>query len=225
MKITKNRKEVLKKIDNNKYYTIEEATVLIKDISFTKFDSSVDLAINLYIRKTNKIIRGIVTLPHGTGKNIRILALVTQDKLTEAKEANATYIGLDEYLDKIKNGWLDFDVIVTMPMIMTKLATLGKILGPRRLMPNIGTISMEPGKAIKEIKSGKIDFITDRYGIIHVSIGKISFSSKKIEENALELIKSLKHTMLKGTYVKSIYISSTMSPSIKINTNILDKKL
>ncbi|MDH3004067.1 MAG: 50S ribosomal protein L1, partial [Flavobacteriia bacterium] len=130
MKITKKRKEVLKKIDNNKYYTIEEATVLIKDISFTKFDSSVDLAINLYIRKTNKIIRGIVTLPHGTGKNIRILALVTQDKLTEAKEANATYIGLDEYLDKIKNGWLDFDVIVTMPMIMTKLAPLGKILGP-----------------------------------------------------------------------------------------------
>ncbi|WGH26367.1 MAG: 50S ribosomal protein L1 [Candidatus Bostrichicola ureolyticus] len=223
MKLTKKRKEVLKKIDKNKYYTLEEATVLIKDISFTKFDSSVDLSINLYTK--NKIIRGIVTLPNGTGKDIRILALVTQDKFIEAKEANATYIGLDEYLEKIKNGWLDFDVIVTMPMIMTKLAPLGKILGPRGLIPNpnIGTISIEPGKAIKEIKSGKIEFITDRYGIIHVSIGKISFSSKNIEENAIELFKVLNNLLktLKGTYVKSIYISSTMSTSIKINTNIL----
>ncbi|WGH27388.1 MAG: 50S ribosomal protein L1 [Candidatus Bostrichicola ureolyticus] len=223
MKLTKKRKEVLKKIDKNKYYTLEQATVLIKDISLTKFDSSVDLAINLYTK--NKIIRGIVTLPNGTGKDIRILALVTQDKFIEAKEANATYIGLDEYLEKIKNGWLDFDVIVTMPMIMTKLAPLGKILGPRGLIPNpnIGTISLEPGKAIKEIKSGKIEFITDRYGIIHVSIGKISFSSKNIEENAIELFKVLNNLLktLKGTYVKSIYISSTMSPSIKINTNIL----
>lgn len=224
-KLTKNRKKVQKKIIKNNNYTLEEASKLIKDINFTKFDSSINLTVNLGVdpRKPNQMIRGISILPNGTGKIKRILALVTPDKESSVKEVGADYIGLDEYLKKIKDGWLEFDIIVTMPMIMIKLGPLGKILGPRGLMPNpkSGTVTMDPALSIKEIKSGKIDFKVDKYGIIHTIIGKSSFSSEQIKENISIIISSiqkLKPSTAKGTYIKSIYLSSTMSPSILIDT-------
>lgn len=223
-KLTKNKKIVYKKIDNNKKYTLEEASVLIKDITFTRFDASIDLTVNLGVdpRKPNQMVRGTAILPYGTGKKVRVLALVSSDKELESKEAGADYIGLDKYLNKIKEGWLDFDAIVTMPMIMVKLGPLGKILGPRGLMPNpkIGNVTMDPSKAISEIKSGKISFKVDKYGIIHTSIGKITFSNKQIKKNISELIQTLyrlKPSSAKGVYLKSIYLSSTMSPSIYID--------
>lgn len=223
-KLTKNKKIVYKKIDNNKKYTLEEASLLIKDISYTRFDASIDLNVNLGIdsRKPNQMVRGTVKLPYGTGKKIRVLALVSLDKELESKKAGADYIGLEEYLQKIKNGWLDFDEIVTMPMIMVKLGPLGKILGPRGLMPNpkTGNVTMDPSKAILEIKSGKINFKADKYGIIHNSIGRVSFNNEQIKKNISELIQALyklKPSTAKGGYLKSIYLSSTMSPSIYID--------
>lgn len=223
-KLTKNKKIVYQKIDNNKKYTLEEASLLIKDITFTRFDASIDLTVNLGVdpRKPNQMVRGTANLPYGTGKKVKILALVSSDKEVESKQAGADYIGLDEYIQKIKNGWLDFDIIVTMPMIMIKLGPLGKILGPRGLMPNpkTGNVTMDPSKAILEIKSGKITFKVDKYGIIHTSIGKISFNQEQIKKNIFELIQTLyrlKPSTAKGSYLKSIYLSSTMSPSIYID--------
>lgn len=223
-KLTKNKKRVYQKIDNKKKYTLEEAAVLIKDISFTRFDASIDLTVNLGVdpRKPNQMVRGTAKLPYGTGKKVRILALVSSDKELESQNAGADYIGLDEYIEKIKTGWLDFDVIVTMPMMMIKLGPLGKILGPRGLMPNpkTGNVTMDPVNAILEIKSGKITFKVDKYGIIHTSIGKISFNKDKIKKNVSEVIQTLyrlKPSTSKGSYVKSIYLSSTMSPSIYID--------
>ncbi len=226
-KLTKNRKSVIEKIDNSKLYSLEEACTLLKDVTTTKFDSSVDLAIRLGVdpKKANEMIRGVVSLPHGTGKDMKVLALVTPDKEDEAKKAGADYIGLDEFIDKIKNGWVDVDVIVTMPSVMPKLGPLGKVLGPRGLMPNpkTGTVTMDIGKAITDIKGGKIDFKVDKTGIIHASVGKVSFTADKIKDNANELINTivkLKPSSLKGTYVKSISISSTMSPGIAIETKV-----
>ncbi len=224
-KLTKNRKAVLAKYNPEKEYSLVDAAALLKDISFTKFDSSVDVDIRLGVdpKKSDQMVRGVVSLPHGTGKDIKVLALVTPDKEAEAKEAGADYVGLDEYLDKIKGGWTDIDVIVTMPAVMGKLGPLGRVLGPRGLMPNpkSGTVTMEIGKAVAEVKAGKIDFKVDKYGIIHAGIGKISFDAQKIKENAQELVQALiklKPTAAKGTYVKSIYLSSTMSPGIAIDT-------
>jgi len=223
-KLSKKRREALSKIDKNKLYSLAEATKLVKEISTTKFDPSVDIAVRLGVdpRKANQMVRGVVTLPHGTGKDLKVLALVTPDKEEEAKAAGADYVGLDEYLEKIKDGWTDIDVIVTMPSVMRKLGPLGRILGPRGLMPNpkTGTVTMEIGKAVNEVKAGKIDFKVDKTGIIHAAIGKASFDAKKIEENAEELlstIQKLKPSAAKGTYVKSIGLSSTMSPGIKID--------
>jgi large subunit ribosomal protein L1 len=222
-KITKNQKQSRSKIDPLSFYSIEDASKLVKEISTTKFDASVDLAIRLGVdpKKANQMVRGIVTLPHGTGKKIRVLALVTPDKESEAIEAGADYVGLDEYLQKIKDGWTDVDVIVTMPSVMGKLGPLGRVLGPRGLMPNpkTGTVTMDIKKAISDVKGGKIDFKVDKSAIIHSSIGKVSFSADKIFENADELIKTivkLKPSTTKGTYIKSIYMSSTMSPSVPI---------
>lgn len=222
--LTKNRKMVLAKYDKQKAYTLQEAAKLVKEITFTKFDASVDLDIRLGIdpRKSNQMVRGVVTLPHGTGKQTRVLVLCTPDKENEAKEAGADYVGLDEYIEKIKGGWTDVDVIITMPSVMGKIGALGKILGPRGLMPNpkSGTVTMEIGKAVKEVKMGKIDFKVDKNGIIHSSIGKVSFNETQIYENALEFIRTiikLKPTSAKGTYIKSLYLSSTMSPGIKID--------
>lgn len=223
-KLTKNKKKVYQKIDNNKLYTLEASALLIKEITFTHFDASIDLTVNLGVdpRKPHQMVRGTANLPYGTGKKVRILALVSSDKEREAKEAGADYIGLDEYLQKIKNGWLDFDVIVTMPMIMIKLGPLGKILGPRGLMPNpkTGNVTINPSQAILEIKSGKISFKVDKYGIIHTPIGRISFTHDKIQKNITEVIQTLyrlKPSTAKGSYIKSIYLSSTMSPSISID--------
>ena len=224
---TKNQKELISKVDPNKTYTLREASSLVKEITFTKFDASIDLAIRLGVdpKKATEMVRGIVTLPHGTGKNVKVLALVSADKENEAKEAGADFFGLDEYLQKIKDGWTDIDIIVTMPSVMGRLGPLGKILGPRGLMPNpkTGTVTMDIKKAISDIKGGKIDFKVDKTGIIHASIGKVSFSADKIFENADELIKTvekIKPSTSKGAYIKSIFMSSTMSQSISIDTKL-----
>ncbi len=223
-KLTKNQKEAVAKIDKSKFYSVEEASALIKDITNVKFDASIDLAVRLGVdpKKANQMVRGVVTLPHGTGKDVKVLALVTPDKEAEAKEAGADFVGLDEYLNKIKAGWTDVDVIVTMPSVMGKLGPLGRILGPRGLMPNpkTGTVTMNVAKAVSDVKSGKIDFKVDKTGIIHAAIGKVSFSVEKIAGNAQELLSTivkLKPTGAKGTYIKSIFISSTMSPSVSVD--------
>lgn len=227
--LTKKQKEAHAKVDKDKLYTIDEASALVKDVNTTKFDASVDLAVRLGVdpKKANQMVRGVVSLPHGTGKDVKVLALVTPDKEAEAKEAGADFVGLDEYLDKIKNGWTDVDVIVTMPAVMGKLGPLGRVLGPRGLMPNpkAGTVTVEVGKAVSDVKSGKIDFKVDRYGIIHAAIGKVSFTPEKIKENAAELVSTLvklKPTTAKGTYMRSITISSTMSPGIHIDPKSLN---
>ena len=224
-KLTKKYKEALSKIEADKLYNLTEASKKVKEISFTKFDASVDIAVRLGVdpRKANQMVRGVVTLPHGTGKDVRVLALVTPDKEAEAKAAGADHVGLDDYLQKIKDGWTDVDVIVTMPAVMGKLGPLGRVLGPRGLMPNpkTGTVTMEIGKAVQEVKAGKIDFRVDKTGIVHASIGKVSFSAEKLVESANELIQTLiklKPSTAKGTYIKSIYLSSTMSPSVAIDT-------
>ena len=226
-RLTKKQKEAVAKIDKSKIYSLQEASVLVKDITNTKFDASVDLAIRLGVdpRKANQMVRGIVSLPHGTGKNMKVLALVTPDKAQEATDAGADYVGLDEYLDKIKGGWTDVDVIITMPSVMGKLGPLGRVLGPRGLMPNpkTGTVTMDVAKAVTEVKAGKIDFKVDKTGIVHAAIGKTSFSADKIQENAQELlttIMKLKPTSAKGVYVKSIFMSSTMSPSISVDSKV-----
>tara|TARA_B100000809_G_scaffold266343_1_gene328610 strand:- start:3028 stop:3714 length:687 start_codon:yes stop_codon:yes gene_type:complete len=223
MAITKNKKEAQAKVEKNKLYSVKEASALLKEITYTKFDASVDLAVRLGVdpRKANQMVRGVVSLPHGTGKDMKVLALVTPDKEEEAKAAGADYVGLDEYLEKIKNGWTDVDVIVTMPAIMGKLGPLGRVLGPRGLMPNpkTGTVTMDVAKAVAEVKAGKIDFKVDKTGIVHAPIGKASFSAEKLEENAMELLTTLnklKPTASKGIYMKSVFMSSTMSPSIAI---------
>lgn len=222
-RLSKNRKEVLTKYDPNKAYGLTEAASLVKDITTAKFDASVDLSVRLGVdpRKANQMVRGVVTLPHGTGKSVRVLVLCTPDREEEATAAGADYVGLDEYIDKIKNGWTDVDVIITMPSVMGKVGALGRILGPRGLMPNpkTGTVTMEVGKAVSEVKAGKIDFKVDKYGIIHASIGKVSFESAKIEDNARELMQTimkLKPTAAKGIYVKGISMSSTQSPGIRV---------
>ena len=226
-RLTKKQKEARAKVDAKKTYTLDEASSLVKELTNVKFDASVDLAIRLGVdpRKANQMVRGVVTLPHGTGKNVRVLALVTPDKEAEAQEAGADYVGLDEYLQKIKDGWTDVDVIVTMPSVMGKLGPLGRVLGPRGLMPNpkTGTVTMDVKKAVSDVKGGKIDFKVDKTGIVHASIGKASFDADKIRDNADELLKTimkLKPSTTKGTYVKSIFMSSTMSPSISIDTKI-----
>jgi large subunit ribosomal protein L1 len=223
-KLTKNRKVALEKIEEGKQYTLEEATGLVKDISKTKFDASVDLDVRLGIdpRKSNQMVRGIVTLPHGTGKVFKVLVLCTPEKEEEAKAAGADYVGLDEYIDKIKKGWTDVDVIITMPPVMAKVGQLGRILGPRGLMPNpkTGTVTMEVGKAVEEVKKGKIDFKVDKYGIIHSAIGKVSFEPNKLADNIREfvgMVNKLKPAASKGTYISSVYLSSTMSPGLKID--------
>jgi large subunit ribosomal protein L1 len=225
-KISKNRKEVLSNVDLNKLYTLEEASSLVKDLSKVKFDESVDLAVRLGVdpKQANQMVRGVASLPHGTGKDLKVLALVTADKEDEAKNAGADYVGLDEYIDKIKGGWTDIDVIITMPAVMGKLGALGKVLGPRGLMPNpkSGTVTMDIGKAVADVKKGKIDFKVDKTGIIHAAIGKVSFDANKISENASELIQTinkLKPTASKGTYLKSITLSSTMGVGLSIDTN------
>ncbi|HPR32675.1 MAG TPA: 50S ribosomal protein L1 [Prolixibacteraceae bacterium] len=222
-RITKNKKLALSKLEKGKLYSLTEASELVKEITTTKFDASVDIDVRLGVdpRKANQMVRGVVTLPHGTGKEVRVLALVTPDKEQEAAEAGADFVGLDEYLEKIKGGWADVDVIITMPPVMGKLGPLGRFLGPRGLMPNpkSGTVTMEIGKAIREIKQGKIDFKVDKYGIVHTSIGKVSFTPDKIMDNAREFVSTiikLKPVAAKGTYIKSIYLSSTMSPGIQV---------
>ena len=225
-KVSKKRKSILTKYDKDKTYSLKEASSVVKEITTTKFDSSVDLAVRLGVdpKKADQNIRGIVTLPNGTGKNVKVLALVTPDKEKEAIDAGADFTGLDEYLQKIKEGWTDVDVIVTMPSVMGKLGPLGKVLGPRGLMPNpkTGTVTMDIFKAVSDVKSGKIDFRVDKSGIIHASIGKVSFDADKIYENSLELIQNilkLKPSSSKGTYLKSISMSSTMSPGLNVDTN------
>ena len=225
-KISKNRKEALLDLDLKKLYTIEEASSLVKELSKVKFDESVDLAVRLGVdpKQANQMVRGVASLPHGTGKDVKVLALVTADKEDEAKKAGADFVGLDEFIDKIKNGWTDVDVIITMPAVMGKIGALGKVLGPRGLMPNpkSGTVTMDVGKAVSDVKKGKIDFKVDKTGIIHAAIGKVSFDSKKISENASELIQTinkLKPTSSKGTYLKSITLSSTMGVGLSIDTN------
>ena len=225
VKLSKNRKISLEKIDAEKSYSLDEASALVKEVTTTKFDSSVDLAIRLGVdpKKANEMVRGVVSLPHGTGKSLKLLALVTPDKEEEAKKAGADLVGLDDYIEKIKKGWVDVDVIVTMPSVMGKLGPLGKVLGPRGLMPNpkTGTVTMDIAKAVSDIKGGKIDFKVDKTGIIHASIGKVSFTANKIKDNANELIKTiikLKPSGAKGTYIKSISMSSTMSPGIAIES-------
>jgi len=222
-KLTKKQKEAATKIEKSKVYSLDEAASLVKEVNYTKFDASIDLAVRLGVdpRKANQMVRGVVTLPHGTGKDVKVLALVTPDKEAEAKEAGADYVGLEEYMNKIKGGWNDIDVIITMPSIMGKIGPLGRVLGPRGLMPNpkTGTVTMDVAKAVNEVKAGKIDFKVDRYGIIHASVGKASFEAEKIRENAAELLNTLlklKPTASKGTYVKSVYMSSTMSPAIAV---------
>jgi large subunit ribosomal protein L1 len=224
MKLTKNRKAALEKYDLNQAYSLDDASKIVKDITFTKFDSSVDIDVRLGVdpRKADQMVRGVVALPHGTGRDLKVLVLCTPDKEAEAKEAGADYVGLDDLIQKIEGGWLDMDVIVTMPTVMAKVGRLGRVLGPRNLMPNpkAGTVTMEVGKAVKEIKAGKIDFKVDKFGIIHASIGKVSFSPDKIKENATELIQALvklKPSAAKGTYIKSISMSSTMSTGINVD--------
>jgi len=223
-KLTKNMKNALAKLEKGKVYPVGEAATLVKEVNCTKFDASVNLAVRLGVdpRKANQMVRGVVSLPHGTGKSVRVLALVTPDKVEEAKAAGADYSGLDEFIEKIKGGWTDIDVIVTMPSVMGKIGPLGRVLGPRGLMPNpkSGTVTMDVAKAVGEVKAGKIDFKVDRYGIVHAAIGKVSFEADKIRENAEELLKTLnklKPSSAKGTYMKSVYISSTMSPGIAVD--------
>ena len=230
-KLTKNRKTALAKVETGKVYKLGEAAALLKEITFTKFDASVDLDVRLGVdpRKSNQMVRGVVTLPHGTGKQVRVLVLCTPDKENEAKEAGADYVGLDEYIEKIKGGWTDVDVIITTPNVMAKVGALGRILGPRGLMPNskTGTGTMEVGKAVTEVKAGKIDFKVDKFGIVHSSIGKVSFTADQIIENAKEfmsMINKLKPTAAKGTYVQSIYLSSTMSPGLAVDPKSVDIK-
>ncbi len=227
-KLTKNKKLALEKIENGRAYTIEEAAQLVKEITFTKFDASVDIDVRLGVdpRKANQMVRGVVTLPHGTGKEVRVLVLCTPDKAEEAKAAGADYVGLEEYIEKLKSGWTDIDIIITMPAIMGKIGALGRILGPRGLMPNpkSGTVTMEIGKAVQEVKQGKIDFKVDKFGIVHTSIGKVNFEPEKIKDNAREfmnVIQKLKPSSAKGTYVKSVFLSSTMSPGIKLDLKSL----
>lgn len=227
--LTKKRKAVIGKYDASKSYSVADAAKIVKDITTTKFDASVDLAIRLGVdpRKANQMVRGTVTLPHGTGKTMRVLALVTPDKEAEAKAAGADYVGLDEYIEKIKGGWTDVDVIITMPSVMGKVGALGRVLGPRGLMPNpkTGTVTMEVGKAVTDSKGGKIDFKVDKAGIVHAAVGKVSFDAAKLEENANELLNTivkLKPSSAKGTYVKSVTLSSTMSPGISIDTKSLN---
>ena len=222
-RITKNKIASLDKLEKGKTYSIDEAANLVKEITFTKFDASVDIDVRLGVdpRKANQMVRGVVSLPHGTGKEVRVLALVTPDKEAEAKEAGADFVGLDDFIEKIKGGWTDVDVVITMPQVMGKVGQLGRILGPRGLMPNpkSGTVTMDVGKAVSEVKQGKIDFKVDKFGIVHTSIGKVSFEPAKIKENAVEFINTiikLKPTAAKGAYIKSIYLSSTMSPGIKV---------
>ena len=228
-KHTKNKKAALEKIEEGKLYKLTEAATLVKEITASRFDASVDIDVRLGIdpRKSNQMVRGIVTLPHGTGKEIRVLVLCTPDKEDEAKSAGADYVGLDDYIDKIKKGWTDVDVIITMPPVMAKVGQLGKVLGPRGLMPNpkSGTVTMDVGKAVEEVKQGKIDFKVDKYGIIHSPIGKASFEFGKLADNARELINTivkLKPAAAKGTYIRSLYLSSTMSPSVKVDTKAFD---
>ena len=230
-KLTKNRKLVLSKIEPNKVSKLGEAAALLKEITFTKFDASVDLDVRLGVdpRKSNQMVRGVVTLPHGTGKSVRVLVLCTPDKEKEATEAGADYVGLDEYVEKIKGGWTDVDVIITTPNVMAKVGALGRILGPRGLMPNpkTGTVTMEVGKAVKEVKAGKIDFKVDKFGIVHSSVGKIAFSAEQIADNASEFMNTilkLKPTTAKGTYVKSIFLSTTMSPGLQIDPKSVETK-
>lgn len=229
-KLTKNRKKALEKIDSEKVYKLSEAAELLKTINFTKFDASVDIDLRLGIdpRKSNQMVRGVVTLPHGTEKQTRVLVLCTPDKEQEAKDAGADFVGLDDYVEKIKGGWTDVDVIITTPSVMGKIGALGRILGPRGLMPNpkSGTVSMEVGKAVKEVKMGKIDFKVDKSGILHCSIGKISFDAVSITENAKEFINmviKLKPTAAKGTYIKSAYLSTTMSPGLRLDSKAFDE--
>lgn len=224
-RISKKRKEALAKLDASKAYTLTEACGLVKEITTTKFDASVDISVRLGVdpRKANQMVRGTVALPHGTGKDMKVLVLCTPDKEDEAKEAGADYVGLDEYIEKIKGGWTDVDVIITMPSVMGKVGALGRILGPRGLMPNpkTGTVTMDIAKAVQEVKAGKIDFRVDKFGIVHTNIAKVSFDGTKIFDNANELLSTLvkmKPAAAKGTYIKSIYVSSTMSPSIQVDT-------
>ena len=228
--LTKKRKAAVTKLELGKAYKLSEAAALVKEVSYTKFDASVDIDVRLGIdpRKSNQMVRGIVTLPHGTGKVTRVLVLCTPDKEQEAKDAGADFVGLDEYVEKIKGGWTDVDVIITMPSVMGKIGALGKILGPRGLMPNpkSGTVTMEVGKAVKEVKMGKIDFKVDKFGIIHVGVGKASMSADQLLDNAkefLNMIVKLKPSAAKGTYIKSVFMSSTMSPGIKVDAKSIDE--
>jgi len=229
-KLTKNQRLALEKIEAGKTYSLKEAAGLVKEISNSKFDASVDIDVRLGVdpRKANQMVRGVVSLPNGTGKQVKVLALCTPDQEAAAKEAGADFVGLDEYIDKIKGGWTDVDVIITMPAIMGKLGALGRILGPRGLMPNpkSGTVTNEVGKAVKEVKQGKIDFKVDKYGIVHTSVGKVSFAAEQLVENAKEFVSTLmklRPTAAKGTYVKSIYLSSTMSMGIKIEPKSIEE--
>ncbi len=229
-KMSKNRKEVIAKIDLEKSYSLDEASSLVKDLSKVKFDESIDLAVRLGVdpKQANQMVRGVASLPHGTGKDLKVLALVTADKEEEAKNSGADFVGLDEYIEKIKNGWTDIDVIITMPAVMGKLGALGRVLGPRGLMPNpkSGTVTMDIGKAVTDVKKGKIDFKVDKTGIIHAAIGKVSFDAKKISENADELLQTinkLKPVASKGTYFKSITLSSTMGVGVSVDTNHITK--
>ena len=229
-KLTKNRKLALEKLDKDKQYTINEASGLVKEMTTSKFDASVDIDVRLGVdpRKANQMVRGVVTLPHGTGKDVKVLVLCTPEKEDEAKEAGADYVGLDDYIEKIEKGWTDMDVIVTMPPVMAKIGKLGRVLGPRGLMPNpkSGTVTMEIGKAVSDVKMGKIDFKVDKYGIIHTSIGKVSFTAEKIAENVREFVNmiiKLKPSSAKGTYIKSIYLSSTMSPGVKLDPKAIEE--
>ena len=230
-KLTKNQKIAYAKVDADKLYKLAEAAALLKEITFTKFDASVDIDVRLGVdpRKANQMVRGVVTLPHGTGKTVRVLVLCTPDKEEEAKAAGADYVGLDEYVEKIKGGWTDVDVIITTPNVMGKVGALGRILGPRGLMPNpkTGTVTMEVGKAVKEVKAGKNDFKVDKYGIVHTAIGKVSFTPEQIVGNANEVLSTiikLKPSAAKGTYVKSIYLSTTMSPGVQVDPKSIDNK-
>ena len=230
-KLTKNQKNAYAKVEPNKAYKLAEAAALLKEITFTKFDASVDIDVRLGVdpRKANQMVRGIVTLPHGTGKTVRVLVLCTPEKEEEAKAAGADYVGLDEYVEKIKGGWTDVDVIITTPNVMGKVGALGRILGPRGLMPNpkTGTVTMDVAKAVSEVKAGKIDFKVDKFGIVHTSIGKVSFSPEQIVDNAnefLSMIMKLKPSAAKGSYVKSIYLSSTMSPGLQIDAKSVETK-
>ncbi|MDR2843557.1 MAG: 50S ribosomal protein L1 [Candidatus Symbiothrix sp.] len=229
-KLTKKQKLALSKVEAGKTYTLKEASALVKEISTTKFDASVDIDVRLGVdpRKANQMVRGVVSLPHGTGKQVRVLALVTPDQEAAAKEAGAEFVGLDEYIDKIKSGWTDIDVIITQPAIMGKIGALGRVLGPRGLMPNpkSGTVTNDVATAVKEVKQGKIDFKVDKAGIVHTSIGKVSFNAAQIKDNAKEFVNTLvklKPTASKGTYIKSVYLSSTMSPGLKIDPKSVDE--